>query len=121
MSLEPESGHRTTFVTVAQVSEVPAGTGRTVEVDGVWVALFNVNGTFYAIDNACPHAGGPLGEGKLKDGGIVECPWHGWRFDVTTGQRAGNPNFEVPCCTVRVVDGGIQIALPASLKGLTGG
>ena len=66
-----------------------------MEVNGIWIALFNVDGTFYAMDNSCPHAGGPLGEGKVN-GGIVECPWHGWRFDIRTGTRVENQNFEVP-------------------------
>lgn len=114
---EPESRHMTDFVTVATVGDIAPGTGRTVDVNGIWIALFNVDGTFYAIDNACPHAGGPLGEGKLREDGVVECPWHGWRFDVTTGLRVGNPNFEVPCCAVRVIDDQVQIALPAGLQG----
>lgn len=112
----PEPSRMTDFVTVARVSEIPPGTGRTVEVHGIWIALFNVDGTFYALDNACPHAGGPLGEGKLREGGVVECPWHGWRFDLATGQRVNNPNFEVPCCTVRLVDEQVQVALPAGLR-----
>lgn len=118
MTMQPEQSHRTDFVTVAQTHEIPPGTGRTVEVKGVWIALFNVDGTFYAVDNACPHAGGPLGEGKLRDGGLVECPWHGWRFSIATGQRVGNPNFEVPCCTVRVVGTEVQVALPPELRGV---
>ncbi len=102
------------FIAVAQVQDIPPGTGRTVEVKGVWIALFNIEGTFYAIDNACPHAGGPLGEGKLC-GSVVECPWHGWKFNVVTGQRENNPNFEVPCCQVRVVGDQIQLSLPPGL------
>jgi nitrite reductase (NADH) small subunit/3-phenylpropionate/trans-cinnamate dioxygenase ferredoxin subunit len=102
------------FVSVAHVNEIPPGTGRTVEVNGIWIAVFNVAGTFYAIDNACPHAGGPLGEGKL-DGTVVECPWHGWRFNVISGQRVGNSNFEVPCCQVRVEGQQVQVALPPGL------
>lgn len=102
------------FVTVAQVSDIPPGTGRTVDVHGIWIALFNVEGIFYAVDNACPHAGGPLGEGKLQ-GTIIECPWHGWRFSLESGQRVGNPNFEVACCQVRVEGDQIQIALPPGL------
>jgi nitrite reductase/ring-hydroxylating ferredoxin subunit len=102
------------FITVAQVQDIPPGTGRTVEVSGVWIALFNVEGIFYAIDNACPHAGGPLGEGTLR-GTVVECPWHGWKFSVVTGQRENNPNFEVPCCQVRVEGEQVQIALPPGL------
>jgi nitrite reductase (NADH) small subunit/3-phenylpropionate/trans-cinnamate dioxygenase ferredoxin subunit len=102
------------FITVAKVGDIPSGTGRTVEVNGVWIALFNVEGTFYAIDNACPHAGGPLGEGKLN-GTHVACPWHGWTFSVVSGQREGNPNFEVACCPVRVEGEFVQVALPPGL------
>jgi 3-phenylpropionate/trans-cinnamate dioxygenase ferredoxin component len=102
------------FVTVAKVSEIPPGTGRTVDVQGVWIALFNVNGTFYAVDNTCPHSGGPLGEGCL-DGDVVECPWHGWRFNVRTGKRPGVPHFAVACCPVRVENDVIQVALPTTL------
>ncbi|MCX5723204.1 MAG: Rieske 2Fe-2S domain-containing protein, partial [Nitrospirae bacterium] len=61
------------FVTVATVEDIPPGTGRTVEVQGIRLALFNVEGTFYSVDNTCPHAGGPLGEGHLE-GCLVECP-----------------------------------------------
>jgi len=102
------------FVTVAQLADIPPGTGRTVDVKGIWIALYNVNGTLYAVDNTCPHAGGPLGEGKMREG-IVECPWHGWKFDVRTGERVNNPNFTVACCEVRVEDGRIQIKLPEDL------
>jgi len=103
------------FVTVAAVNEIPPGSGKTVDVNGVRIALFNVNGTFYAVDNTCPHAGGPLGEGYLT-GAIVECPWHGWAFDVKTGERHGNPDFTVACCHVRVVGNHVQIALPPDFK-----
>jgi len=89
------------FITVATVEEIPPGIGRTVEVQGVWIALFNVDGSFYAVDNTCPHAGGPLGEGHL-DGHVVECPWHGWRYNVQTGERPENPNITVACCSVRI-------------------
>jgi nitrite reductase (NADH) small subunit/3-phenylpropionate/trans-cinnamate dioxygenase ferredoxin subunit len=104
------------FVTVAKTSEVPPGTGCIVDVQGIWIALFNVEGTFYAIDNTCPHAGGPLGEGRL-DGTTIECPWHGWKFDVTSGERVGNPHFQVTCCTVRVHGDEVQIAIPPALRG----
>jgi nitrite reductase (NADH) small subunit/3-phenylpropionate/trans-cinnamate dioxygenase ferredoxin subunit len=104
----------TDFITVAQVCDIPPGTGRTVEVRGIWIALFNVDGAFYAIDNACPHAGGPLGEGKLNDT-VVECPWHGWKFSVVSGERVGNSNFQVACCEVRVEGTHVQIALPPDL------
>lgn len=116
MHTEPTSNQAGEFVAVARVHEIPPGTGRTVEVNGMWIALFNVDGTFYAIDNSCPHAGGPLGEGKLR-GTVVECPWHGWKFDVASGERVGNPTFQVACCEVRVRGNEVQIALPPALRG----
>jgi nitrite reductase (NADH) small subunit len=72
------------FVKVAQTSEIPVGQGKCVEVDDKRIAIFNLDGTFYAIDDVCPHQGGPLGEGEL-DGKVVTCPWHGWEYDITTG------------------------------------
>ncbi len=73
------------LVKVATVGEIAPGTGRCVEVEGRQIALFNVGGTIHALDNTCPHRGGPLAEGDL-DGTTVTCPWHAWQFDVTTGE-----------------------------------
>lgn len=78
------------FVKIATQREVPEGTGLTIEVEGQGIALFNVEGVFYAIDNRCKHRGGPLGEGSLE-GKEVICPWHGWQYDVTTGQCTTDP------------------------------
>jgi nitrite reductase/ring-hydroxylating ferredoxin subunit len=86
---------------VAGVGEIGAGQARVVEVEGRTLALFNVDGTLYAIDNTCPHRGGPLGEGDVE-GRIVSCPWHAWRWDVTTGSNANNPAVKVACYPVRV-------------------
>ena len=88
-------------VRVARVGEIAEGQGRVVDVEGRTLALFNVGGTFYAIDNTCPHRGGPLGEGDV-DGHIVLCPWHAWRWDVTTGSNANNPAVKVACYPVSV-------------------
>ncbi len=71
-------------VTVAQTTDLAPGTGKVVQADGRNIALFNVDGTFYAIDNTCTHRGGPLGQGSLS-GDTVECPWHGAHFNVKTG------------------------------------
>ena len=78
------------FVKVARTEEVPVGTARMVEVNGKEIALFNVGGSFHAIDNTCTHVGGPLCEGEI-DGAQVTCPWHGGVFDVTTGEVLGPP------------------------------
>ena len=78
------------LVNVAKLSDILAGTCRQVEAGGRAVAVFNVNGTIYAIDGTCTHRGGPLGEGELNRS-VVTCPWHGAQFEVTTGQVVGPP------------------------------
>jgi nitrite reductase/ring-hydroxylating ferredoxin subunit len=77
-------------VKVAKLSELPPGTSRQVQAGGRAVAVFNVDGTIPAIDGTCTHRGGPLGEGELN-GKVVTCPWHGGKFDVTTGAVLGPP------------------------------
>ena len=79
------------------------GESRVVVVSGRPVALFNVNGTFYATDNTCLHRAGPLGEGFL-DGAVVTCPMHGWQYDVRTGQSFMNPTAKLRIYRV-VVEG----------------
>ncbi len=78
------------YVPVAQVTEVLPGQATTVEVAGQSIALCNVHGTFYAIENRCSHDNGPLGAGRLTDHRI-ECPRHGAQFDVATGQALTLP------------------------------
>lgn len=73
------------FVKVASVNDVEEGAGKVVTTNGQPIALFKVGGNFYAIHNTCMHRGGPLGEGFLEDN-VVTCPWHGWRYDVTSGK-----------------------------------
>ena len=78
------------FVKVAKTDEIPTGQAKLVDVNGKEIALFNVGGSFHAIDNTCTHVGGPLSEGELS-GVEVTCPWHGGVFDVTTGEVLGPP------------------------------
>jgi nitrite reductase (NADH) small subunit/3-phenylpropionate/trans-cinnamate dioxygenase ferredoxin subunit len=99
------------LITVAKLSQVPPGTCLAVETEQAAVALFNVDGRLYALDNCCPHAGGPLGEGTL-DGRIVECPWHGWRYDVRTGLRPENPQIAVARYEVLVEGDEVKVVLP---------
>ncbi|MBI1903116.1 MAG: Rieske 2Fe-2S domain-containing protein [Planctomycetia bacterium] len=75
-------------VQLIRVAELPPGQCRPVMAGDLEVAVFNVDGQFYVLKNECPHAGGPLGEGFLE-GPVVTCPWHGWQFDVTSGQAQG--------------------------------
>ena len=98
-------------VRVGAIGEVPAGEGRVVEAAGRSLALFNVDGTVHAIDNTCPHRGGPLGEGDV-DGRLVSCPWHAWRWDVTTGANANNPAVRVACFPVTVEGDDVFVDLP---------
>ena len=78
------------LVKVAEAKEVAPGTGKVVGAEGRSIALFNVAGTFHAIDNTCTHQGGPLGEGELS-GEVVTCPWHGAQFNVKTGDVLAPP------------------------------
>jgi nitrite reductase/ring-hydroxylating ferredoxin subunit len=96
------------FVKAAAVVEVPPGTAREVVVGGKPVALFNVDGAFYATSNICLHRGGPLGQGML-DGPIVMCPWHAWTWDVTTGENASNPALKIETYPVKVEGGDVLV------------
>jgi nitrite reductase/ring-hydroxylating ferredoxin subunit len=98
-------------VRVAAADELRAGEARVVEAAGRTVALFNVDGAYHCIDNACPHRGGPLGEGDL-DGRVVSCPWHAWRWDVTTGANVNNPAVRVAAFPVSVENGSVFVELP---------
>ena len=95
-------------VKVALTKDIPAGEGRVCEAGGHALAIFNVGGRFYALDNACAHHGGPLGEGDLE-GTIVRCPWHSWRWDVRTGTNANNPAVQMASFPVTVQDGAVFV------------
>lgn len=87
---------------VAHAAEIPPGTTKRIEVDGVEVLLCNVDGAFYAVEDVCTHDGGPLDQGEL-DGRCIMCPRHGALFDVTTGAALTLPAVvPLPTYTVRV-------------------
>ena len=99
------------LVTVGRVEDVPPGRGATVELNsGQELALYNVGGEFYAINNFCPHKGAPLADGLLA-GHSVSCDWHGWRFDVRTGHCLNRPGQTVESYEVVIEDGWIKIAV----------
>jgi nitrite reductase (NADH) small subunit len=89
------------FIRAARKDEIPPGSIREFQLDGKTVAVSNVQGALYAIDNVCLHRGGPLGQGEL-DGCIVTCPWHGWQYDVTTGKVTVNPDVGVTTYPVEI-------------------
>ena len=95
------------FIEAAKESDIRPGNGKTVNIKGMAIAIFNVNENFYAIDNTCPHRGGPLGEGEL-DGKVVTCPLHGWQFDVTTGKNVMLPQ-NVKTYKTKVENGNIFV------------
>lgn len=99
------------FLTVAKTEEVAQGRGKMVEVSGKRIALFNVSGAYYAIDDTCTHQGGPLSEGVLA-GNEVTCPWHGAVYDVTTGEVLGPPAPKgVSLYRVRVSGNNIEVEI----------
>jgi 3-phenylpropionate/trans-cinnamate dioxygenase ferredoxin subunit len=99
------------FVKVAQRKELPPGAKMLAEVDGRPIAVFNVEGTYYAIDDVCTHDGGPLAEGELQ-GAEIQCPRHGARFDVRTGKALCFPAFEpVTAHRVEVRGDDVYVAL----------
>jgi nitrite reductase/ring-hydroxylating ferredoxin subunit len=100
------------FTKVAVVAEIPAGKAKQVQVGGRTLAIFNDGGTFYALDDTCPHRGAPLSEGEVA-GGTVTCPWHATSFDLTTGAHLCPPaRSGVKAYPVQVVGEEIQADLP---------
>src|SRR5690242_5082725 len=99
------------LVKVATVQEILPGKSKQAKVGGKTLALFNVNGTFYAIDDTCPHRGASLAEGELE-GHQVICPWHAATFDVTTGAHLCPPaRSDVASYKVQIVGDEVQVDL----------
>lgn len=96
---------------VAQIGEIKTGEGKTVEpVHGKPIALLNNNGQFQAIDNTCPHKGGPLSDGTLKDNCVI-CPWHQWTFNLENGENIRNPQIKLRTYLVQIKENEIWIAV----------
>ncbi len=97
---------------VAEVNEIQSGQAKLVEVEGHRIALFNVNGNFYAIADTCTHQGGPLSEGTIEGFGVT-CHWHGATFDVRTGEVVGPPATKgVHKYAIKVEGSDIKIEIP---------
>lgn len=103
------------YVQVGDIEQLPPGRGTVVTVEGKDVALFNVDGTFYAIEDVCLHQGMSLGSSKLE-GKIVTCRGHGWKYDVTTGSTHPVPGIGVAAYPVKVVEGKILVAIDETLN-----
>ena len=93
-----------------RLSDLEEGRGRVVELDGVELAVFLVGGRVHALENACPHRGGPLAFGDLR-GGEVHCPLHAWPFDLGTGACAEHPDRPARAFRVRVRGDEVRVEL----------
>lgn len=98
------------FITVCKEADLPAGTARKVQVAGKDIAIYNIAGKFYATQQECLHRQGPLDEGELKNT-TVTCPWHGWQYDVTTGESLFNRAQKLQTYAVKVEGGEIKVAV----------
>jgi 3-phenylpropionate/trans-cinnamate dioxygenase ferredoxin subunit len=101
------------FLTIAPAEDLPNGERMFVDIDEEKIVIFNIAGGYYAIADVCSHDDGPVGDGELS-GYEITCPRHGASFDVRTGQVLSLPAIvDIPAYPVRLVDGQIQIGLPA--------
>ena len=101
------------FQTVCQTDDIPEGEGRAFHFEGTMIAIFQVDGKFYAINDFCPHQGASLAEGYVENGGVM-CPWHAWKFCVRDGTWLDNPGSTLRAASypVRVVENNVQVMLP---------
>ncbi len=93
---------------VATAAELTEGGCKAVQVAGVNVALFLVGGAVRAFQDFCPHAGAPLSGGVIR-GGVVACPWHGWKFDLATGAHVANPRCTLDAYRAEIVEGTVFV------------
>jgi len=115
-------------VRVASVDELGDGDRTLVQVDGTAVGVFNLDGEYYALENECPHQGGPVCTGRVggkivaEEGDVGErvrervsgepviaCPWHGWEYELATGEHVGNPRVALTTYDVEVENGEVYV------------
>jgi nitrite reductase/ring-hydroxylating ferredoxin subunit len=98
------------FVTVARADELAPGELRRVQAGEEEIALARIGDEFYAVQGACLHLQGPLGDGRLEDH-VLTCPWHGWQYDVRTGKNEFDLAIQVRTYDVRVENGEVRVAV----------
>jgi nitrite reductase (NADH) small subunit/3-phenylpropionate/trans-cinnamate dioxygenase ferredoxin subunit len=103
-------------VIVARLSEIPINSSRVVTVRGKDIAIFNVGGQLFAIDDLCPHMGASLSGGFVEDG-CVTCPWHYWRFRLADGAWADNPKVRLGSYPVEIHGDRVLLTIPDSWDG----
>ncbi|MCB1112140.1 MAG: Rieske 2Fe-2S domain-containing protein [Chlamydiales bacterium] len=98
------------LIKIAATEDIPEGKSLVVNIpDGREIAIFHINGQFYALNNCCPHEGGPLGEGDVE-GCQVTCPWHAWEFDIKTGSCSTFGGEDAETINILVQGGEIFLA-----------
>lgn len=123
---KPGVSKRGKVVLVGPASEIGVGEKRIVEAENLSIGVYNIKGEFFAIKNVCPHAGAPLCQGHIQtthrpsnvgefdpalEGRILRCPWHGWEFDIVTGQGLYEVNARVATYPMRVEENGDLVIL----------
>jgi nitrite reductase/ring-hydroxylating ferredoxin subunit len=121
---------------VGPAADLPPGSCRLARIGRIEVGIFNVGGTYYALNNRCPHAGGPLCLGEVtgttesagpyrvawvRQGEIVACPWHAWEFELASGRTITQPTKAVRTYPVRVEDGQVVLETGDPPAGRTAG
>lgn len=101
------------WVLVAKTDEIPKNEGRAFAVADRMIAIFESQGTFYALDDFCPHQGASLSAGWIHEG-CVACPWHAWRFALSDGTWMDNPKVKTDHFDVQVKGSEIYVAIPSS-------
>jgi nitrite reductase (NADH) small subunit len=101
------------WIRLANASDCPPGSAREYVAGERIVAVFHTDEGYFALDGVCPHQGGPLGQGKIT-GCIVTCPWHGWQFDVRTGQHQASRSLVHPGFPVKIEEGSLFVDLGSS-------
>lgn len=99
------------WLRLGSVEAFPVGTLASVKVAGKQLAVWNDTGEFFAVENACPHKGGPLSQGWLT-GAIVTCPWHRFRFDLRRACSVTNEAMRLRSYPLRIEDGVLKVDIP---------
>lgn len=99
------------FVRLMSKAQLPRdGEAREASCDGIMLCIANVGGNISAMDNTCPHRGGPLGEGIIENGKVV-CPWHAWAFDLVTGETDQSSTDKVDVYPVKIEENDVLVKL----------
>lgn len=101
-------GSETKRIKLAHINNIPEGKSIVVNAGENEIALYKIQGQIYALNNACPHMGGPLGEGDIENF-CVTCPWHGWEFDIKTGTCITMPGEDAERFDIEIINDEIYI------------